>query len=88
MLGPGGTQAMPPLAELRQRKPWTQKELADAAGVSENTIWVIENRRHGRVRPRVVRAIAQALGVEPGQIAEFRPLLGLPPEGEGKALAA
>ncbi|MBI4491921.1 MAG: helix-turn-helix domain-containing protein [Chloroflexi bacterium] len=71
---------MPSLEELRRKKPMTQRELADAAGVSENTIWLIENRRHGKLRPRVMRAIASALGVGPSDVDEFLP--SLQPAGE------
>jgi len=66
---------VPTLEQLRRQKPLTQRELAETAGVSENTIWVIENGRHGALRPRVIRAIATALGVQPADIDEFRPLL-------------
>ncbi len=79
---------MPTLEQLRLAKPYTQRELAEAAGVSENTIWVIEKHRHGNLRPRIMRAIADALGVEPAAIDEFRASLGLEPASEGKALAA
>jgi transcriptional regulator with XRE-family HTH domain len=80
---------MPPLETVRRRKPMTQRELAEAAGVSESTIRAIEAGRSRRIHPRVMRAIAGALGVEPAAVAEFRPALGLDPEAEqGKALAA
>jgi transcriptional regulator with XRE-family HTH domain len=67
------------LEQLRRRKPWTQKELAEAAGVSIGTVRGIEHGYYKTVRPRVIRAISAALGVEPAAIIEFRPSLGLPP---------
>ncbi|MGH2367659.1 MAG: helix-turn-helix domain-containing protein [Chloroflexota bacterium] len=73
------TQQPALLEQLRRRKPWTQKELAEAAGVSIGTVRGIEHGYYKTVRPRVMRSIAAALGVEPAQIAEFRVSLGLPP---------
>jgi hypothetical protein len=64
---PNETRAIAELATLRRRVPLTQGELAAAAGVSVGT-----------VRPRVIRALAAALGVDPAVVAEFRPSLGLP----------
>jgi transcriptional regulator with XRE-family HTH domain len=68
-----------PLAALRRRMPWTQQELAAAAGVSVGTVRGIERGAYQTARPRVIRALAAALGVPPAAIAEFRPSLGLPP---------
>jgi transcriptional regulator with XRE-family HTH domain len=67
------------LAQWRHRVPWTQQELAAAAGVSAGTVRAIERGAHQAVRPRVIRALATALGVAPAAVAEFRPSLGLPP---------
>jgi DNA-binding XRE family transcriptional regulator len=50
-----------PLAQLRRRVPWTQRELAGAAGVSEGTVRAIERGAYQAVRPRVMRALAAAL---------------------------
>ena len=66
------------LAQLRRRVPWTQRELAAAAGVAVGTVRAIEQGRRPAVRPRVIRALAAALGVAPAAVAEFRPSLGLP----------
>ena len=80
---------MATLEALRRRKPLTQRELAQAAGVSEATIRAIENGQHtGRLRPRTMRALAQVLGVRPIDVVEFRSSLGvLPDEGEEKLAA-
>ena len=67
------------LAQWRRRVPWTQAELAAAAGVSEGAVRAIERSAYQAVRPRVIRALAAALGVPPAAVAEFRPSLGLPP---------
>jgi DNA-binding Xre family transcriptional regulator len=49
----------------------TQRELAEAAGVSEATIRVIEGGRAKTLRPRTMRAIAEVLGVQPADVDEF-----------------
>ena len=72
--------AVAPLAQLRRRVPWTQGELAAAAGVAVGTVRAIERGVHPTVRPRVMRALAAALGVAPATVAEFRPSLGLAPD--------
>jgi transcriptional regulator with XRE-family HTH domain len=58
------------LREARLRRLLTVRDLARQAGVATATITGIE---HGRVRPQIstMRKLAGALGVEPGEIAEF-----------------
>ena len=55
------------LRRSRERKAWTQAELASRAQVTQLTIIRIEN---GKTRPRLptVRKLADALGVDPGWI--------------------
>jgi transcriptional regulator with XRE-family HTH domain len=65
------------LATRRRLAPWTQAELAAAAGVSVGTVRRIEHHASVRVSLRVRRALANALGVAPAAIAEFRPAPGL-----------
>lgn len=49
------------VAQLRHRKGWTQKELAEAAGVKQQNIQQVES---GNVRaPRFLLALAEALDV-------------------------
>ncbi len=48
------------IKRLRDEKGWTQKGLADAAGVSQQTIDKIENRNS--LKPRYLPEIATALG--------------------------
>ena len=67
-----------PLVALRRRVPWTQRELAAAAGVSLGTVRNVEQGAYPTVQPRVIRALAAALGVAPAAVAEFRRSLGLP----------
>ncbi len=73
------TQQALALEQWRRRKPWTQKELAEAAGISIGTVRGIEHGYYKTVRPRVIRAIAAALVVQPAEVVEFRASLGLPP---------
>ena len=76
------------LAVLRRRVPLTQRELALSAGVSVGTVRGIEHGLHPTVRPRVIRAVAAALGVAPERVAEFRISLGLlPPAPAGPSAA-
>lgn len=61
---------MTTLREWRKRRYFSIRDLAKAAGVSTATIVDAERGRrmpHGTT----IRAIATALGVEPGDIAEF-----------------
>jgi transcriptional regulator with XRE-family HTH domain len=57
------------LRELREERVLSQRELAEQAGVSPKTILDIEQ---GRInpQPRTLRKIAEALGIEPGRLAE------------------
>jgi transcriptional regulator with XRE-family HTH domain len=55
-----------------------QRELAKAAGITQATLVDLE---HGRGRPRAstMRKVAEALGVEPTAIAEFRRVIEADP---------
>jgi len=55
------------LAEVRERKLLTQRELAELANVAQTTISAIEL---GKQEPRIstVRKIATALGVDPEEL--------------------
>jgi len=60
-------QGMATLRQLRQSHHLTQEQLAVAADVSPSTVYHIEA---GKVRPRpsIVRRLARALAVVPGEI--------------------
>ena len=62
---------MPSFREMRFARLLTMRELAQRAGVSPSTVYLIEA---GRTRPsfRVMRQLATVLGVEPDAIDEFR----------------
>ncbi len=68
---------MAPLAVIRKQKPMTQRELAEAAGVTLATVHYAET---GATKPtiRVTRAICEVLGVRPQHVDEFRAALNLP----------
>ncbi len=72
---------------LRIARLWSQRELASRAGVSENTIINIET---GRRLPRLLtmRRIADALGVDWNDVAEFRASVQAIEEGPGGKAAA
>ncbi len=75
---------MPTLKEWRARRLLTVRGLAEAAGVAPTTVYLIE---HGRSEPtfRVIRALSQALEVEPAEVAEFA--AAIEAVGQGKAVA-
>ena len=72
------------LRRARNRKVWTQEDLARESGVPVVTISRVENgRQEGQPRPSTIRRLAVPLGVEPGWL-----LFGEEEEeGEGKAAA-
>jgi DNA-binding XRE family transcriptional regulator len=62
---------MAPLRTIRRRQLMSQRDLAQKAGVTASTIYLIEV---GRTEPRlkVMRQICEALGVKPQDVDEFR----------------
>jgi transcriptional regulator with XRE-family HTH domain len=52
---------------LRQRRGWTQRELAERAGVTQTTIVRLEGGR-SEAMISTIRKIAEALGVPPSEI--------------------
>lgn len=74
------------MSEIRTLREWRivrglgQRELARLAGVSATTISDLERGGH-HGRPRSWRLIAQALGVDILQIAEYRRAMGLDADG-------
>src|ERR671914_2190759 len=67
------------LAEVRERRMWTQVRLAREAGVSPTTVSGIESGRISRPHFGTLRKLAWALGVEPEE------LLSLPGSEESEA---
>ena len=58
---------MDAVKEIRRRKGWSQKNLAEESGVGQDTISGIESGRH-EPRPSTLRKLADALDVE---VADF-----------------
>lgn len=58
---------MQALRQLRRIKGLSQKDLAKAAGVGQDTISGIESGRH-EPRPSTIRKLAKALNVEPQEL--------------------
>lgn len=56
------------LRALREEKYLSQRELAKAADVSPTTVFKLENDQ-ADPHPRTIRKLAEALGVEPKQLA-------------------
>ena len=59
------------LRELRERRALSLRELSALSGVNYNSIWRIEAGRTG-AKPRTVRRLAEALGVEPHELLKGR----------------
>jgi transcriptional regulator with XRE-family HTH domain len=55
------------LREFRRQKGWSQKDLAEASGIGQDTISGIERGQH-EPRPSTLRKLAEALDVE---VADF-----------------
>ncbi len=52
----------------RERKFFSQRELAGKAGINHNTVWRIEGGDSIEVHPRTIRKIAEALSVDPASL--------------------
>ena len=62
---------MEALKQLRRRRGLSQKDLAEASGVGQDTISGIESGRH-EPRPSTLRKLADTLGVEVADLFEKR----------------
>lgn len=58
---------LPALRAVRQVRALSQRELAELAGVSTNTVRLLENHRRGAY-PGTVRKLAAALEVSPAEL--------------------
>jgi transcriptional regulator with XRE-family HTH domain len=75
-MGDGTMQGtMAKLRDLREKKGWSQIQLAVNAGVSIGVVQKLEGP--GKVEARIATALAEALGVKPEDVDELRPSLGL-----------
>jgi len=55
------------IAELREQLGWSQRELAEQAGIGKETVWKIENNQT-RPSTRTLEKLAKALRIE---VSEF-----------------
>ena len=60
-------RTLPALREWRERRALAQRELAEAAGLTEATISRLETGRRGAF-PSTVRKLAATLGVTPSEL--------------------
>lgn len=76
---------MATLREVRTARLLTLRELAARAGIALSTLYMIES---GRSMPsfRVIRALSDTLGIEPGEVTEFA--AAVDDARMGKAVAA
>jgi DNA-binding XRE family transcriptional regulator len=58
------------LKTLRTEHVLTLRELAEAAGVSKDTIWRLENG-HSEAHPSTIRKLAKSLGVQPKELVKI-----------------
>ena len=61
------------VAELRQAKGWTQKHLAEIAGVSRHTIMRVESASNRRLDYDVLEKLAAAFGVDAAYLIVTEP---------------
>ena len=53
---------------VREERFFSQRELADKAGINHNTVWRIEGGDSIEVHPRTIRKLAEALSVDPASL--------------------
>jgi transcriptional regulator with XRE-family HTH domain len=63
------------LRQMREREGWTQRELAERAGLDVQRISLAERSLNpGRISARTVLPLAAAYGVDPAEIIADEPL--------------
>ncbi|CAA9476366.1 MAG: hypothetical protein AVDCRST_MAG02-4148 [uncultured Rubrobacteraceae bacterium] len=60
---------MSKVKELRAEHVMSLRELAEAAGVSKDTIWRLESGTSTNAHPSTIRKLAKAFGVAPSELA-------------------
>ena len=70
------------LRQAREEKGMSQEDLARQSGVSLETVRLIESGEAQDPERSAVHALAAAMGINPPEIEEFRPGLGLTALGE------
>ena len=54
--------------ELRAERVMSLRELAEAAGVSKDTIWRLESGTSTNAHPSTIRKLAKVFGVSPSEL--------------------
>ncbi len=54
--------------ELRAERVMSLRELAEAAGVSKDTIWRLESGTSTNAHPSTIRKLAKVFGVQPSEL--------------------
>lgn len=67
------------LVQHRRRRMLSQDALAALSGVGKSTLVHLELGRIALPQFKTIKRLADALGVEPSEVDEFRESLGLPP---------
>jgi len=62
------------LKKLRERKGWSQRDLAKKAGLDNQTICRLEQGAQGTTRPHTVQSLARAFGVDPSVLTDGSPV--------------
>jgi transcriptional regulator with XRE-family HTH domain len=57
------------MKRLREERVLSQRELATMAGLTQMTVWRIENG-YRDARPQTIRKLARVLGVEPKELVK------------------
>lgn len=52
------------LKEVREKRGWTQQELAEKSGVSRTTIWMLENHKTDCANTNTLVRLADALNMK------------------------
>ena len=60
------------LRELREDRAYSQRELAERAGIGSDTVYRLERSENVSAHPRTIRKLAEALGVEPRELRPKR----------------
>ena len=60
---------MTKMKKLREERVLSQRELAHMAGLTQMTVWRLENG-YRDARPETIRKLAQVLGVEPKELVK------------------
>lgn len=67
-----GAEQLLTLREWRDRRALAMADLVEKSGVAKSTLVAIEHGRVTAIKRKTMRRLAEALGVEPWDVLEFR----------------